>query len=464
MKKNNKLLIIIAVLFINILVVYMVGQSIVNNTSKSEQLENEAKVYVEQGLYEKALQKYDELVVIEDTVELRLSMIDVYGKALESGEIERAYSVFNNLISMTEAHPKEVSVYEGVCELLVKYERYEQCAELLMEARGRSITSDKLTEILSQVQYKYRKNYGMYYEVLPIFNDMYTVSTIPTAVDEEAGVPVYYFLNNEASTEIEGGYTYASSFSSGYAFVKAMDNATGTEKAFVIDKEGVRQAYFEGVETSSGIGNATDKNKNDILLLACKVGDTYKYYDINGKEVFGDYAFAGRFRNNIAAVKDANGKWSFIDGTGKAITDKTFEDVILNEFDECSPRNMIIAKENGKYHIYNGKLEKVGNFSCDYAKSFVNEKQYAAFKSGDLWGFVDAEGNVVIQPQYEDAKSFSNDMGAVKVDGQWNLINPKNEIIVEETFEDVGYLSDQGICFVKMRGNWGYLQMFYTAE
>ncbi len=463
-KNNNKLLIIILVVFLNIIVFYMVGQSIANNTSKSEQLASEAKSYLEQGLCEKALQKYNEIIVLEDTVENRLAMISIYSKGLESGEIEEAYSVFNNLISIVDVYPQEPSIYEAVCEILVKYDRYEQCAELLMQARGRKIVSDKLDEILPKIKYQYRKNYAMYYEVMPIFNDMYTVSTVPTIIDETIDVkPVYSFLNNEASSEFDGGYTYASSFSSGYAFVKVLDN-TGTEKAFLIDKEGVRQTYLEGIEISSGVGDAKDKNKNSILLLAGKTGEAYKYYDINGKEVFGDYAFAGRFRNNVAAVKDANGKWSFIDGTGKEITDKTFEDVILNEFDECAPKGMIIAKENGKYHIYNPDMEKVGAFSCDYAKAFVSNDQYAAFKSGDLWGFVDSTGKIVINPQYEDAKSFSNDMGAVKIDGKWTFISPQNEIVISETFEDVGYLSNQGICFVKTRGNWGYLKMFYTAE
>lgn len=464
-KNNNKLLIIIAVVFLNIMVLYMVGQSIINNTSKTEQLTNEAKAYVEQGLCEKALLKYNEAVVLDDTPELRLEMISVYAKGLESGELEEAYSVFNNLISIVDAFPENASIYEAACEILVKYERYEQCAELLMQARDRKVTSDKLDEILPKVKYQYRKTYAMYYDVMPMFNDMYTVSTIPIEMDgtNMEDISTYSFLNNEASSEIEGGFTYASSFSSGYAFVKLMDN-TATEKAYLIDKDGVRQTYLEGIEMSSGVGNAKDKNKNDILLLAGKTGETYKYYDINGKEVFGDYAFAGRYRNNIAAVQDANGKWSLIDGTGKAITDKTFEDVILNEFDECAPKGMIIAKENGKYHIYNSKIEKIGDFSCDYAKAFVSNDQYAAFKSGDLWGFVDATGKIVINPQYEDAKSFSNDMGAVKIDGQWTFISPKNEIVVSETFEDVSYLSETGICFVKSKGNWGYLKMFYTAK
>ena len=101
-------------------------------------------------------------------------------------------------------------------------------------------------------------------------------------------------------------------------------------------------------------------------------------------------------------------------------------------------------------------------FSCDDAKPFLDK--YAAFKSGELWGFVDTNGKVVIEPQYEDAKSFSNSLGAVKIGGEWNLINPNNDIVIQETFEEVDYLNDKGICFVKDDGYWSYLKMYYTGE
>lgn len=474
-KNNNKLLIIIVVILLNLVVFYMVGMSIGEGTTQAEKVKTEARAYLEQGLCVKAIQKFDEAVVLEDSEALRLEIISAYAQALESGELEEAYSVFNNLILIIDEYPENASIYKAVCEILVEHERYEQCAELLMQARSQKIDFkeglsdekeyEKMMEIQEKVKYQYRKYYAMYTEVMPLFNDMYTVATVPNSYGDEdvETPPVYSFLNNEASGEIDGGYTYASSFSEGYAFVKSVGDE-GKELAYIIDKEGVRQAYFDGVETSSGVGGAKDEKDNTILLLSCKVGETYKYYDINGKEVFGDYAFAGRFRNNIAAVKDSNGKWSLIDGTGKSISDKTFDDVILNEFDECAPKGMIIAKENGKYHIYDINVKQVGDFSCDDAKAFVTNEQYAAFKSGDAWGFVDATGKVVIKPQYEDAKSFSNDMGAVKIEGKWTFISKENKIVVNETFEDVGYLSSTGICFVKSEGHWCYLKMFYTVE
>lgn len=449
--KNNKVLIIIGVLFLNLLAAYMIGQSLLGKSSQYENILKEARTYAKQELCSKSIAKYNEAITIKDTVDIRLEMIEVYEKGIDIGEFTETYDIFTNVTTMVDIYKEESVVYEVACDLFLKYDNYEECAKILMQARDLHVSSKKLDETLAKVRYQYTKTYSMYTEIFPEFDDMYTVVANET----------YTFLNNEASPQLDGNFTYASSFSEGYAFVKS-PHTDGSDRSIIINKEGERQAYLDNVESSSGVGRAKDKKGEDILLLAGKVGKKYKYFDINGKEVFGDYEFAGRFRNNVAAVKESEGKWKLIDGTGKSITDKTFSDVVLNEFDECAPKGFIIAKEGSKYHIYDLEAKQIGDFSCDGAKAFVDE--YAAFKSGEQWGFVGTDGKVIIEAQYEDAKSFSNKMGAVKIGGAWNFINPDNEIVVQETFEDVDYLSDKGICFVKVDGYWCYLKMYYTSE
>jgi len=350
-----------------------------------------------------------------------------------------------------DTYRKDPRAYEEACDLLLKYDRFEECAKVLMQARDLSITSEKIEASRQQVRYQNTKYYAMYTEVLPAFNGMFTVKT-DTA---------YTFLDEEGSPSFDGTFTAASSFSEGYAFVKAT-HPDGTERSILVDKEGKRQAYLDGVESSSGVGRAQNAEGVDVLLLSCKVGEKYTYMDASGKEAFGDYAFAGRFRNNVAAVMVSEGSWKLINGAGQPITDTTFSDVVLNEFDECAPKGIIIAKTGSKYHLYDLNAQQIGDFSCDGAKAFVDE--YAAFCSGELWGFVDTTGKVIIQPQYEDAKSFSNRMGAVKTSDGWVFIAPNNEIVIQETFEDVNYLNDKGICFVKSDNYWSYLKMYYTGK
>lgn len=449
--KNNKVFIIITVVLLNVLVVFMIGQSLLGKTSEYDKTLAEARALAEQELCGKAIEKYNEALIIKDKLDVRLEMISVYEKGIDIGELVNTYDVFTAVITMVDIYREEPKAYEAACEFLLKYNRYEDCANILMTARDLKITTDKIEEYRNKVRYQYTKYFGMYTEVLPSFNEMYTVNTTDG----------YTFLNDEGSPDFNGSFIYASSFSEGYAFVKTV-HPDGTEKSILINKEGQRQAYFDGVEMSTGVGKAKNKNGDDIILLAGKSGEKYKYYDINGKEIFGAYKFAGRFRNNVAAVEESEGKWKLINGEGQPIVDTVFSDVILNEFDECAPKGLIFAKSGEKYHIYNLEGKQVGDFACESAKAFVDK--YAAFKNGDLWGFVDSTGRVIIEPQYEDAKSFSNSMGAVKLGGVWSFINPQNEVAIQETFDDVDYLNDKGICFVKVDGYWSYLKMYYTGE
>lgn len=449
--KSNKPLIIIAVIVLNVIVVFMVGQSLLGKSSSFDLKVAEAREFAEQELCSKAIASYNDAIAIKDTLDLRLEMIEVYKKGIEIGEFTNIYDVVNSVTQAVDVYRTDSKVYEAACDLFLQYGKYEDCANILMQARDLHVSSESLDAYRDKVRYQYSKYYAMYSNVFPAFDDMYTVET------EGA----YTFLNSEASPDVKGSYTYASSFAYGYAFVQTV-NVDGERKSFVINKNGERQIYINDAETSSGVGKGKDKRGNDLLLLACKVGDTYKYYGLDGKELFGDYKFAGRFRNNVAAVQEKDGKWKLINAAGAAVIDKSFDDVVLNEFDECAPHGFIFVKDGGKYQLYNQKMERIGNFECDGAKAFAGD--YAAFQSGDLWGFVDTEGKAIINAQYENAKSFSNGIGAVYGGGSWKFINPKGEVVVQETFEDVDYLSDTGICFVKSKGYWSYLKFFYTGK
>ena len=331
--KNNKTLIIIGVILLNILVVFMIGQSLMGKTTQYEQLLTEARSLAEQELCSKSIAKYNEAILIKDELEVRIEMIDVYEKGIDIGELTNTYDIMSSVTAIVDAFRQEPRAYEEACELFLKYDKYEECAKVLMQARDLRVTSEKIEAYRSQVRYQYTKYFAMYTEVLPAFDGMYTVKV-------ETG---YTFLNDEGSPDFDGTFITASSFSEGYAFVKA-SHPDGTDRSFLVNKDGERQVYLNGVEHSSGVGRAKDADGNDVLLLACKLGDRYKYLDVSGNEAFGEYEYAGRFRNNVAAVRESEGSWKLINGAGKAITDTVFEDVVLNEFEECASKGFIIAK------------------------------------------------------------------------------------------------------------------------
>ena len=52
------------------------------------------------------------------------------------------------------------------------------------------------------------------------------------------------------------------------------------------------------------------------------------------------------------------------------------------------------------------------------------------------WGFVDRAGNLVIDYQYDDAKSFSDHLAAVKQGDEWVYISESGAVVIENVFYD----------------------------
>lgn len=447
MSKNNKPLVIIGVILLNILVVFMTVQSITGLGNKAI---DEARTYAEQDLCSKSIEKYQEVLAEKDTLNVRLEMIDVYERGLEISEITSIYNVNTFLEESIDKYSKSPKIYEAACDLMLKYNQYEDCAKILMQARDMGVKSDKIEEYRNTARYKYRKNYSMFSKVYPESYETYLVDS-----DGE-----FSFIKTDMSSLINQTYSNATSFSDQYAFVQTETEEEGV-RSFIINQKGVRSCYFDDVTESTGVGMGKIKGTQSYLV-ACKSDETYKYYDITGKELFGDYTFAGRFKNDVAAVKNSDDTWSVINTEGKVVADG-FDDVIINDNNECSSRGVIIAKKNGAYHLYDYKtLKQIGDFSCENAKPIVRGP--FAFEKDGKWGYADLDGNVVLEPQYDDAKSFSNGLASVNNGGSWQCINQKGEIVIDESFEEIGDLSDSGILFVKTKGHWCYLQFYYVGE
>ncbi len=94
---------------------------------------------------------------------------------------------------------------------------------------------------------------------------------------------------------------------------------------------------------------------------------------------------------------------------------------------------------NEKYiKIYNGietkYFDKNGN-EMKNAEVFSKNKLFAT-KQNEKWGFIDRDGNVVVEYIYEDASEF-NEYGyaSIKLDGKWGAIDESGNITTDEWFE-----------------------------
>lgn len=86
------------------------------------------------------------------------------------------------------------------------------------------------------------------------------------------------------------------------------------------------------------------------------------------------------------------------------------------EIKEIFPNNKIYASsQDGKYGFIDAKGEKVVDFIYDEVTE-INEYGYAAVKKDNLWGAIDKQGNIVIEPTYN-----LNEYLKIDFIGKWHL-------------------------------------------
>lgn len=335
--------------------------------------------------------------------------------------------------------PESANAYELYCEQLYNRGSYKLLIETALIAREKGIATEKVRAWYLECSY-------MLKSVMSGFDDAQS------------------FMGNYARVMVEGRYGYIKANGS-YLIAPYFEGATvmmGSNAAVndgvewhMINTLGYKVARSsEPVDSMSILNNgkiAISKNgKYGYTTSALTVPDTLPY----------DYA--STFKNGVAAVKKGD-KWALINANEEPITEYVFEDILLDEFDSCINGGVIFVKHSGKYYMVNAEGTKISQQGFDDAWPFAGAEPAAVCIDGK-WGFVSTGGEMVIQPQYEGARSFSIGLGGVCVDGLWGYISSTGEFRVECQFEDCKPFASSGIAAVKEEGLWKYVQLLGYQE
>jgi hypothetical protein len=67
------------------------------------------------------------------------------------------------------------------------------------------------------------------------------------------------------------------------------------------------------------------------------------------------------------------------------------------------------------------------------------------------WGYIDGAGTFVIHPVFDDARSFRQQVAAVKIAGMWGFISKAGDFIIPPRFEQADDFNG-GWAWVKLPG------------
>ena len=223
----------------------------------------------------------------------------------------------------------------------------------------------------------------------------------------------------------------------------------------------------------------------DYSLQLVNLGGDWGYINHKGKEVirpqFGD-AFS--FRNGLAKVKSSDGI-GYINKRGNYVIPAAYSQgthfsdglafvVLPGGYPTCIDKKgnvkfvleeaQIVYKFNeglamfintsGKYGFVDKNGETVIDAQFDLARPFF--EGFAIVQQNGKLGYIDKTGKTVIEPQFERAGHFSEGKASVYDGEKWGYIDTKGTYIINPQFDGAGLFSE-GLAAVRKGDLFGYI-------
>jgi len=214
---------------------------------------------------------------------------------------------------------------------------------------------------------------------------------------------------------------------------------------------------------------AVDKNNNRLANLDQNASDFGELSDnripvlINGewRRARGDLAIGsvgfeqiGMYREGYAAAK-TGGKWGVVNLEADWLVPAEYDGIAQDGLGRCFGQGVVFVREGGCVYRYKGGIRDTDSY--DDARPFSTEG-YAAVKRDGKWGYIDTEGTVRINFQFDDALSFGQHLAAVRLGEFWGYINIAGDVVIEPSFIEARSFSDGSAAVLTQRG-WQFISL-----
>lgn len=409
----TKKLIFILVLIVIAAVGWLGAVNSLSNTEETATqaaLVAEADALAEKELYVRAVPLYLEALGYatdaNDAIEQKL--LDVY---LDYGKTSDYTALVEKRAAANTASETE---YLTAAQLYLSGGDVDSAAILLRTGIDK-LGSDALIEYYDSNCYLYDMRNTNYLTIIPT-----ATNQIMAAYN---GV-CWQYIGSNGRVAIPGEFEAATSFNNGgFAAVKT------DGQYYVITSDGSKYGIDEtGLDDVSGIAN---------YVIGQKDGK-YGYYTADFKLASTGLQFDKiTLNSNERALVSDGGKWAIISDSGDKISDFVYDDAAINSIGCAYAGGVAMLCEGGSWYIISIDGEKASPTGFADARA-PESSGYIAVSNGSSFGFVDQSGNVKLDYTYEDAKSFSEGLAPVKVDGKWGYINERGSLVIDAIFEDAG--------------------------
>jgi hypothetical protein len=149
------------------------------------------------------------------------------------------------------------------------------------------------------------------------------------------------------------------------------------------------------------------------------------------------------------------GKWGYLDTLGRWIH--------IAEYEQALPfRNgLAVVKKGGKWGIIDLKFNFVVQPVYDFIEELYASNGKVLLLVGhqrSRFGFIDSLGDVVVQPQFQEAGTYFEGLVRVRIDGLWGYADFAGQVVIPPRYRQAGDFHE-GRARVRNLRKWGYIDM-----
>ena len=423
MKKNAVLFLIIMVAFTGI-AWFGVFNKQANDAITYEQLCADGSRYAEKGIFIDAVKSYESALAMNPGhFDLAMKVADMYRKL---NDVNGLLLACDNAIhidgSRQEPYVMKINCY-------MSQTMYAEAVKTLDGAKGVK-ERDQLDALSDFVQSQYTEKFVSCQEI----GDWHTqgkINYVAVCIDDKWGM-----VQKDGMKKIKFIYDYIGAYSQEEEVIPCCFEG----EYYYIDVKGNKKLV--GNREYQYLGSFGEG------YAPAMADGLYGYINRTFEEVHFEYEYAGAFSGGVAAVKK-EGKWALIDTHFDNVTDFEYDQILVDSNGFCCLFGTVILRKGAYYYLYDVKAGVRSANAFDAAKMAASPDGAIAVKLNNRWGFSDHAGEMLIQPEYEDACSFSLGFAPVKKDGQWGYINEARDWVIEAKYTEAKPFSSDGAAPVK---------------
>lgn len=388
-----------------------------------------SEAYDSNGLYHLSAIKLKEVLAEKESRPVREQMLAEFAKAYE--EDSTVYNDYSNALKDSiKIYPANVKYNLDMAKLYMDKRKNRDAFKVLDTYAAANGISEEIKDLYFSLKFRYKTAMGAYESFNTKLDGGFYVKGV--------GTGTWSKINNGGYQEDDGKY---------YDYISIPDKV-GT----ALYKEGpeLKIKNNKGVTLRKILmEDFSDAKAAAEGMIAVKKGDSYYFfsYDEEISDIPTPFEDAGAFVNGEAAVKE-KGKWRIINKAGEYVSDAAFDDICLNHEDKHMVDNLMAACENGSYSLYDRKNKKVTEESFEDIDCITGNGLIAAKIKGK-WGYINNKGELVVQPDFDDAKSFSHGLAGVCKNGKWGIMDDNYFVGILYQFEDISYANKAHALMVK---------------